>query len=265
MRVCLLNPPDLNTLDSRLEPPLGLMYISSYLKENNVDVKLIDLAFHEFGEWKEIIQDNPADLYGMTVYSASFNSAIELSKIIKHIYPNSKIIMGGSHPTALSWQTLFDTPADFVCINEGEETMLELCRNFGNEFFYPSITGLCYKLGNRIFLGNARPLIEDLDSLPFPDRETIPIKDYTRVVEDEQSCAVMASRGCPYNCAFCCSRKFWAGTRFQSIEKTLKELETIKEKYKFKAINFHDDTFTLNSTRCTRRHNKLCPNLHDKP
>lgn len=255
MKLCLLNPPDLNSLDAKLDPPLGLMGLSSFLKEKGVDTTLIDLTWEN--DWKKVIEDNLSDLYGLTVYSASLDTSIKISNMIKTIHPTSKTIVGGPHFTALPWE-LARNPFDFVCMGEGEETLLELTQKWGNEYLYSSIVGLGYKSRgiyqgrevDQLFLSNQRPLMEDLNVLPIPDRDSVPIKSYTRTVEGVQSCAVMLSRGCYGSCAFCNSPNFWQRkVRMRSVIKSLEELITIVDNYGFKAVHFWDDILTLKGER----------------
>jgi len=253
MKLVLLNPPDLNSLDAKLDPPLGLMGISSFLKSKGVDVNLIDLTWEN--DWKRIIEMNPADLYGMTVYSASLDSAIKITNITKITCPDSKVIVGGPHFTAMPWDIL-KYPFDFVCMGEGEETLLELCQKWG-AYSYDSIIGLGNKtkgifqgrLHDQLFLSNQRPMIEDLDKLPFPDRDSVPIKSYTRKVQGKLSCAVMTSRGCYGKCAFCNSPNFWRGVRVRSAQNVLEEMRIIVENYGFEAVHFWDDILTLKGER----------------
>ena len=229
MNVVLLNPPDLNSLDSQLDPPLGLMYISSYLKSQKIDTKLIDLCWYND---LDIVKENFADLYGITVYTSSLNYSIDLGKYIKSIYPQSKIIVGGPHFSSLP--DLKDYPFDYICVGEGEDVLLNLCNNKIDKI--KSIFSLPYQ--------------KVLDNLPFPDRESIPIRNYTRSVQGIHSCAIQTSRGCYGKCAFCNSPFFWNGkVRMQSSIKVINELKEIKNKYGFKSVHFWDDIFTLNNSR----------------
>jgi len=250
MKVVLINPPDPNSLDPKLDPPLGLMYISSYLKQNLINCEILDLSFYDKSSWKDVIEKYDADLYGLTVYSASVNQSDTINKLVKSKYPDSKIIWGGPHPT-FEWSSVFknNSEVDFIAMGEGEQTMLELCKNFNSPTSYDSIYGLGNrKIASKFFMSNERPLEKNLDKFPIPDRNSVPIRSYTRKVDGIPSCAIMTSRGCAYNCHFCCSKYFWKSLRFHGVKHVTGELNIIK-KLGFEAFHCWDDTFTLNHNR----------------
>ena len=255
MKICLINPPDLNSLDPKLDSPVGLMYLSAYLKKNGFECEIIDLAFYEKSKWKNIIKNHPADLYGLGVYTASVEISNTINKIIKTEYPESKIVWGGPHPTFDLEGVFKNYPeVDFIISGEGEETLLEFCRNFNRPKIYDKISGLSVRNSN--VMKQPRPLIKNLDDMPFPDRDSVPIYEYTRTVDGIKSVSIMTSRGCAYNCRFCCSKKFWLYPRFQSAEFVFKEIELIK-RMGFKAFHCWDDTFTLNHKRLFEILNKI--------
>jgi radical SAM superfamily enzyme YgiQ (UPF0313 family) len=125
MKIKLINLPQPDSLDDKLDPPLGLMYISAFLEEHGIFSEIIDLPFVKREDWPEII--GVADFYGITVYSASLYLAKEVAKIAKDNNPQAKIIVGGHHPAAMGEEVLKDEANfDIVVMQEGEVTMLEL-------------------------------------------------------------------------------------------------------------------------------------------
>ena len=223
MKVCLINIPDTNSLDDRLDPPLGLMYLSTVLQLNNIECDIIDLAFHD--DWT-IIKDFAADLYGLTVYSASVNKASKVNSLIKQYHPNAKIAWGGPHPTFCKDQT----DSDFVILGEGETSFLYLCNNIN---ISPK------------FIKN--PLIKHLDDIPKPHRDNTLFK-YTRKVQDIHSTSIMTSRGCYSDCLFCGSKLFWHYPRMHSNQRIIEELKEIKD-LGYDAFHCWSDIFTLKHTR----------------
>jgi radical SAM superfamily enzyme YgiQ (UPF0313 family) len=222
MKVCLINIPDTNSLDDRLDPPLGLMYLSSILKQNNIDCEILDLAFYT--NWDSIIKNLAADLFGLTVYSASFNKALKINKLIRQHHPNAKIVWGGPHPTFCKDQV---DNVDYIVLNEGERSFLTLCR-------FPN--------NNTKYLKS--PLIKNLDDLPKPERDKNLFK-YTRKVNGLPSTSIMTSRGCYSNCLFCGSRLFWHYPRKHSNSRIIEELKEIKD-LGYDAFHCWSDIFTLN-------------------
>jgi radical SAM superfamily enzyme YgiQ (UPF0313 family) len=227
------------------------MYLSSTLKKFGYQCDILDLAFYPKNIWSKLLAYTKADLFGLTVYSSSYPESLEIAKLIKSALPNSKIAFGGPHPT-FDYLCMNDNPEiDFIVFGEGEGTLLELCQNFGNSFAYREIRGLAYKIqypdGKRgMFISNMRPPIKDIDNIPMPDREAVPLKMYTRKVDDILSTPVMTARGCAYSCNFCDSHNFWGKLRFHGLSRVLHELLNIYD-LGFKAVHFWDDTFTLNS------------------
>lgn len=246
IKICLINPPHEESLDSRLDPPLGLMYLSSVLKKINgcKDVKIIDLSFYQKDKWKELI--TWADLYGITVMTASYHHALMIRDICRGINNSCKVMVGGAHPSALPFDTIKDF--DIVVVGEGEGIMKDVVENVeGN--------GENKNNGERegegeIFFGNKKEI--NIDDIPYPDRDSLPIKEYTRLVNGEKATSILASRGCTYECSYCInSGKFrnkngdGKKVRFRSVENVINELKLLKEKYGFKSFIFYDDTFTI--------------------
>ncbi len=246
IKIVLINPPDLNSLEPKLDVCLGLLYLSSNLKKNGFECEILDLAFYDKSQWKSLIESHPAELYGMTVYSSTVYTTDIINKLIKGCHPNSKIVLGGTHVTfcAVDYITQFPE-ADFIIFNEGEEVLLELCQKFNSPHLYGSISGLATHQGNLLFISNMRPPIKNLDSIPPPDREGVPLHNYTRTVNGIKSSAIMTSRGCYGFCKFCCSHYFWKYPRFHSAERVHKELQILHD-MNFKAFHDWSDIFTMN-------------------
>jgi len=240
VRVKLINPPQPNSLDDRLDPPLGLMYIAAVLEKNDISVEIIDLPFVARQNWSERIDH--ADFYGIIVYSASLYLAKEIAKIAKQNNPECKVIIGGPHPTALPYETLLDEENfDIVVEKEGEETLLEIAEDWPLN----KIDGIFYKKDGKIIRNNPRAFIKNLDELPLPARHLVNILGYTRKVYGGKATSLITSRGCPYNCAFCCKDVFGSKVRFKSIERVVLEIKQVIDQYGIDRFLFYDDTFVL--------------------
>ncbi len=244
MKIKLINPPQPNSLDDKLDPPLGLMYVSAFLKKQGLETEIIDLPFIEKKQWEEKI--GSADLYGITVYSASLYLAKEIAKIAKENNPQAKVIVGGPHPTALGESVLADEPNfNIIVMREGELTMLELAQGKPIQ----EIEGIIYRDNEKIIRRKERQLIKDLDILPLPDREILKINKYTRKVYGGYATSIITSRGCSFNCAFCCKDIFGSQVRFRSIESVIEEIKQIIHDYGINHFLFYDDTFVLKRER----------------
>jgi len=232
-RVCLVNPPQLNSIDDRLDPPLGLMYIAGVLEKNGVDVSINDLASKKKEEWSEAIDD--ADIYGMTIFSASLNTSREIARVIKQKNNNAIVVAGGPHPTSLSEDTSKFPEFDNIVTGEGEIAFLDFIKNAEKG------------IKNRKII--SAKTIENIDSLPEPARHLTDMLSYTREVEGKKATSIITSRGCPYSCSFCCKDVHGRKVRYRSTENIIKEISRIRKDYDINSFIFYDDIFTLNRKR----------------
>lgn len=244
MKVKLINPPQPNSLDDRLDPPLGLMYISALLKKHNIESEIIDLPFIDRKDWRDKI--GLADFYGITVYSTSLYLAKEIARIARENNPGGKVIIGGPHPTALGKGVLeAESNFDIVVMQEGELTMLELAQGKPiNE-----IKGIIFRKNSEIISNGKRELIAGLDVIAEPDREILKVNNYARKVYGDFATSIISSRGCPFNCAFCCKETFGYQVRFHSVERVVSEIKHVIKKYSRRHFLFYDDNFALSRDR----------------
>lgn len=266
MKILLINPPilSLNPVISSLffnSPPLGLLYIAAVLEQNKIDVRVIDAALEGMSTNNiiEEILSYKADVIGITSTTFSFSSAIETAKQIKLRKHDIKIVIGGSHVSAVQENVLSNDCFDFGVIGEGEFTFLELIQNINKGFdFIKNIKGIVYRdSNNKIIKTPPRPLIENLDILPFPARHLIPIHKYKPQPNDKRDTpkiSLISSRGCPYNCIFCGKSVFGTSYRSFSPEYIVSEMKSVIKQFGAKDIAFIDSLFTVS----TERVEKIC-------
>jgi len=128
----------------------------------------------------------------------------------KDACPDSFTILGGPHASFLPIDTLRECPElDAVCIGEGEETIVDLVEALSKRRDLSSVKGVAYRSRGKIRMNQARPFIEDLDSIPFPARHLLPMDKYTVLGKRTIICHIMSSRGCPFRCIFCSSSLFF--------------------------------------------------------
>jgi len=220
-------------MDDRLEPPLGLLYLATWLNHHGCDTHLLDLSSVPPEFWEQSIPT--ADIYGFSTYTTSFHRTLEILNIAKKINPGAVTVAGGPHASALpeSVSRYFD----FVVVGEGERAMLHLITSLKSNEILPSI-----------LYGTPIP---KLDDLPFPDYSLVDIASYHRVVDGRSSLSVLSSRGCPYRCVFCNSIIMGGGrnVRYRTAENVISELQQLKTEYGFTSFRFQDDNFTLNLPR----------------
>ncbi len=237
--------------------PLGLISLATILKENNKDVEIIDfnyLFFNNIVEYSkdqgknmetmaEYILGKSPDIIGFTCVSVTFHHVLFLSRLIKNKNNNIKIISGGPQASNFSEKILENFPwIDLICRGEGEHKILHIIKGLETDDL-TDVPGIIYR-NNDIISENADiPLIEDMDTLPLLNYALSP-GGY------EGKISMEISRGCPYNCIFCSTSKYWKRKfRVKSIERICREISLIKEaipdNHKL-CINFIDDNFTTN-------------------
>jgi len=241
-KVVFVHTPCSELYDDRLEPPLGILYLATLLKEKGIICQICDLSGMPENKW----QDNLAigDIYGFSTYSATYYQTLKIRDIAKNLNTQAITIAGGPHVSALLEECSKDF--DIIITGEAEITFLEVIKNIqeGKE-----IRG--------VFRGDS---VMDLDQLPFPDYELIDMSSYHRIVGGLHSISLISSRGCPYNCTFCNSRIFSRGKlRFRSPENVVQEILQLQDKYGNVSFRFNDDLFTFSPERITQMSTALKP------
>lgn len=249
--VLLINPIDDTAVKNGLGlkiPPLNLMYLAAALENVSIPVKIIDDDLYQAGFDKITNLASKIDpkVVGITATTATIKNALEYIKNIKKALPNTLTVIGGPHPTFMPYETLkSEKTLDAVVIGEGEETIVDIADNARKNL--SGIKGISYRNDDKIRKTPSRPLIKDLDSLPFPARHLVPFKSYEL---SSQAGGMITSRGCVFSCNYC-SSSLIMGKKFRtrSPENVVDELEELSYKYGLKEVAFLDDIFMLNKKR----------------
>ena len=231
-------------------PPLGLLYISTFLKKNmpDADITVIDclaqnISYSELEE--RIITFNP-DVVGISAFSVCLIDVLKVARLAKSINKNTHICIGGPHLFIYPKQTLQFPEVDSIVIGEGEYVFFELIKQIREGNLTGGVDGLYLKsdLKNKDF---KKAKMVDIDNLPFFDIDFVERKFYYSAVGRHRNViTLLSSRGCPYSCTFCdVPYKVYRGRKIESI------LEEIKLRLNqgFKEIFFYDDTFNVNPQR----------------
>ncbi|MGC8972208.1 MAG: B12-binding domain-containing radical SAM protein, partial [bacterium] len=225
---------------------LGVGYIAGALQREGYIVKVIDLNVDQIKISNIPYQD--FDIVGISTDTTRYPIALSIARYAKA--KGCKVVIGGPHTTFLDRETLGTGFIDYVVRGEGEFIMLDLVRALEEKKDIREVKGISYiKDGEFIRNPNAE-LIRDLDSLPFPARNLLPMDKYTAKLEGTYATSIVTSRGCPFNCSFCSASAF-SGIEWRSrgVKNIIEELEILYKKYGYKAIAFFDDNFTLNPNR----------------
>jgi len=194
---------------------------------------------------KEISQLKP-DLICFSCVSDNFSWAINIASQIKDSF-SIPTVFGGIHPTSLPEAVIKHGCVDAVCVGEGDDAIVELASLLGNNTTDYSIKNLIFKNNGNIISNNVRPLIGDLDSLPFPDKGLY----YERFGFMLKGYTIITSRGCPHACNYCANsfmkeiyKNKGSYLRRRSVENVIEELKIAKERYRPKFVHFCDEVFT---------------------
>ena len=256
MQILLLSPPTISAVKAVVGttgPPLGLAYLASMVRDEH-DVRIVDSLAEDYnyGDVERIIKKYDPDVVGITSTTSMIPDAYVIAKIAKRYNENVKIVMGGPHVTFLPERTFQECPyIDFIVRGEGELTFRELIDSLERDRDPSNILGLSINLRDKVRNNPPRPLIKDIDTIPMPSYDLLPMEKYQ--ANGVRFGTVMTSRGCPFNCAFCSSSlQFGKRWRGHSDSRVIEELKHLHEKYRIREIEFLDDTFTLNKHRAIR-------------
>lgn len=276
IKTVLINPPQIfvkTQVASGVQPPLGVAYLAAYLLEDGFEVQVIDALgeapktitpFHKntflrglsFDEILDRIEPD-ADLVGISnLFSFAYPAVEELAVRIKARFPDMKVILGGPHPSAQADEILTTCPAvDYVAIGEAEEILLRLVMHLDGQIDYDALKGLVVRGpdGAPTKLESSVRLTElDSGDVPYPARHLLPMESYIQTQESHGATngrwtTMLSSRGCPYGCTFCASRKTrWVS---RSPKDVVDEMQQCLETWGITEFHFEDDNMTINEKR----------------
>ena len=256
--------PFINEYDNFLLPQ-SLVCLAAVLKKSGIDVRIIDCSPLKMG-WnslKNLLKEEKPDIVGIgdseSLYS---HEAVRVLELAKEINPKVITVAGGAHFSNLIQESLRNFPIDFIVRGEGERTLLELIKEL--EKTGPDlrkVKGIAFREDNQIIETPPQPLIENLDELPLPAYELMPMQEYgkSRFLFSPGGITIHHSRGCTNSCKFCvwwvqmAERKVENGKvsihprwRTKSAEHTIEEIKLLYGKYKKRFLIFVDDSWNIN-------------------
>lgn len=240
---------------SNLVPPLGILSLAAVLRENGFEVQVVDDDPFVSDIMSEVASFKP-DLIGIGFYTPAYSRARRIALGLRSRYPDSIICAGGVHSTALPDRTLRELGLDFCVVGEGERTLLEVCERIREGSDYSNVPGLFLLRNGLGTYTEARPLMENLDSLPLPARDLVDYRKYLmlpgvfRGRPMRGTTTIMTVRGCPFKCTYCGSHIITKGTvRFRSVESVAREVEALINDFGVKGVFINDESFTLRRER----------------
>ena len=271
-KVLILNPPltmremykDLEGGGSQF-PPLGIALLAAVIRDKGYNVKILDtLALNMNGEQaiQKILKESP-DYLAVTSITISIYNAQEIIQTLKKTHPEMKIIVGGPHVTAAPEKTMEVFPEfDVGVIGEAEDTFVELLDRLDNNKSLDDVAGLLIRKEGKIIRTAPRPLIKDLDKLPFPAWDLLPdLLTYYQPAADTlnrtPATLLITSRGCPGRCNYCDQSVFGQRIRGYSADYVIRMIKHLQKEYGIKEIFFQDDNYVALRQRMIEISKKL--------
>lgn len=236
--ILLVNPGDISPY-----PPMGLAELAAFVRIHGYSVNIVDFSVPTTSVTD--ILDSEAKIVGVSTPCGLVKKSFELASYIKK---NMKaiVVFGGYYPTFCYDECLESKEVDLVVIGEGEAPLLGilnyLIKGKGD---LSKIPGIAYRQKRQV-KANQRAYIPNLDSLPVPAIDLLPIKDYPRKARKRFMATLSTGRGCPFGCKFCSQSAFWERkVRFRSPKKVLQIINSFQEKHPINYIRILDDIFPM--------------------
>jgi radical SAM superfamily enzyme YgiQ (UPF0313 family) len=252
MRVLLLNAPPIKKLGitGQIYPPLGILYLASYARAHidNLEIRAIDgYRQDKKGLVDEIVKYQP-DVLGVSFTTQAATGAYKLINEVKAMNERIMVACGGPHPTIMPAESFQQSRADIVVIGEGEVSFVEILQRLAGGEPLTCIQGTAVSINGRFHKNPPRPLIDDLDSIPFPARDLLDITKYPGYLYKKYryDTDIISARGCPFNCVYCSNpvwklQKPWY--RLRSPKNVVDEMEAVVAEYGIREIFDETDEF----------------------
>lgn len=254
--------------------PMGIAYLGAVLRDS-FDVSLLDAVaeghhlerdidrrLFQYGLSTDMIMDKiralEPDAVGIScLFSNQFPVVAELARKVKEWNPDALTVTGGTHPSFLPERCLKEEGLDYVVRGEAELSLPALLAAVQKGAGFDEVEGLCWRENGDVKVREKTSWIKDLDTLPFPARDLLPVEKYFDInvpfmffSQSPRNLSFISSRGCPCRCNFCSSTRYWGGRyRARSPESVLAELEHLKSRYGVEEVKFEDDNLTVDSKR----------------
>jgi len=245
--VLLINAPSAYHLPpSSRRDHLGIGYLASVLRAAGFTVRMLDTPMLEWGVEQTLKDILPieARVVGISALQAQADGMAGLVKGIRASGSSVPIVLGGQFPTFCYDRLLVDFPEiDAIIRGEGESPFLDMVRRIAEGKDWRDIPGVAFRRNGEVVANDPPPLIADLDSLPFPARDTLPaVRSVGAMV------AVASSRGCPHRCTFCSTPTFYRLSpgrpwRMRSAENVVEEIKSLVADHDVRQFIFVDDNF----------------------
>ena len=245
--------PDKNGYINYIPFPFFLAYTTSLLKKSGKEAMLMD-AVAEGAAVEKVVSEIKSYAPGLLVIETStpsFEHDMNIARGLYKEFPHCQIVLCGPHASVFPGQILENYDfISYILIGEYEYTLLDLVNHLESGLDIASVEGLAYRKGSASIINKLRPAINNLDDLPWPERETLPIYKYNDGFANlpKPNVQIWSSRGCPFGCTFCLWPQTMYGERRyrkRNPKDVVDEMGFLIHKFDFKAVYFDDDVFNI--------------------
>jgi radical SAM superfamily enzyme YgiQ (UPF0313 family) len=247
--------------------PYGLATIASILRGHGFEVEIYDVNAlrPERDEVIKYLKKEKWDIIGLSGLITTYKFQEWLISELKAIHSEALIVSGGGLATSNSELLFKQTGVDINVVGEGEQTILELCRAIELGGDLNDVAGVCFRRNGQIVVNRARENIENLDTIPFPAWDLLPMQIYLRNpiwgdvasnssgfrddIDVTRSMNIISSRGCPFSCRYCYHLFGRSNCRFRSAQNVVDEIEALVERYRVNFVGFVDDNMMASERR----------------
>jgi len=246
--------------------PFFLAYAAAVLEQNNISVMLRDATANgeNVDSFIECAKRFSPDIVLLETSTPTINIDTRIAEAMRRVIPSAVFAFSGPHAPMFETSFLYENKViDLILYGEYELTLLELVQKLKNKEELDDVDGLIFRKAGVVQKNPPRPLIENLDSLPFPARHLLPMMHYNDSVCNlpRPNLQMWASRGCPYQCNFCAwPQIMYGGSKYRTRNPAIvaEEMDIAVKKYGFKGVYFDDDTFNLQKDRVLNLCEEIC-------
>jgi len=277
MKILLINPQRMlkNPKNQYTSIPIGIISLASFLQINGYETRVLDTVGEDLKHFEpyngvyrcglpnhkvcQELENFKPDIVGIAAsFTPRFPNVVQIARLVKDFNKTIPVIVGGMHATVCPDEVLKELSIDFVIMGEAEIPLITLIEKLRNHNIKgEELHAISFRTPEGIWVSKERTLIDNLDAMPTPAFDLIPMEKYFRsgikrdsLTEERRQVSVITSRGCPFQCTFCSSQSMWGNLcRQRSPMHILTEIEMLINSYGVKEIAFEDDNLTLNKDR----------------